>query len=351
MQTITKRVTIKTLAQILNVTAATVSKALRDSSDISQATKDKVKKLADELGYQPNYFARSLVSKQSNIIGIIVPDISTSFFGFTVRGINEAAREHSYETIILVNDENYVEERKNLEFLSKLQVDGIIIDSVPGEHNQDLITNLHDRGMPFVFIDRKCENPNISSVTTDDITVGNRITNYFIKSGRRKIAFVGSVNELTVAKERLQGYKNALSDSGIEFDKDLVIPVHYEIKSEDLKNQIRQFIKSGKEFDAIIGAGGLITYLTGSVLLEEGYSIPDDVLLGEFGDNNIVYRLGIPFVTVNQSPSKIGGKALDLLVNRLKNPDEAYTPEHVFIKSKLIYHDFVAHTRRLIEDV
>ena len=152
-----KSVTIKTLAVECNVTPSTVSKALRDSSDISEETKRKVKKLARELGYKPNLMARNLVSKRSNIVGVIVPDVTTSFFGNTLRGINTRARNYQFETIILVNEENHKDERKNIEFLSNLRVEGMIIDSVPGDHNLDLLQDLSESGMPIVFIDRKCE--------------------------------------------------------------------------------------------------------------------------------------------------------------------------------------------------
>ncbi|MCB0748143.1 MAG: LacI family DNA-binding transcriptional regulator, partial [Ignavibacteriae bacterium] len=180
------KVTIKTIAKKINVSPATVSKALRDSHDISDQTKLKIKNLAKKLGYKPNLMARNLVSKKSNIIGVIVPDISTSFFGLTVRGINYAARKHNYEVIILVNDEDHKVERKNIEFISNLQVDGILIDSVPGNHNLDLLEELSENGMPIVFVDRKCKKINADSVTTDDIKAGYTITKYFLKNNKSK---------------------------------------------------------------------------------------------------------------------------------------------------------------------
>lgn len=347
-----KKVTIKTIARDLGVTPSTVSKALRDGSDISIKTRERVKKFAEELGYQPNYLARSLVGKKSKIIGIIVPDISTSFFGFTVRGINENARNHSYETIILVNDENYVEERKNLEFLSKLQVDGIIIDTVPGEHNIDLIRKLNNRGIPFVFIDRKCESIDADSVTTDDIKAGYSLTNYCIKDKRKNIAFIGAFHKLSVADERMQGYKKALENSNIKFDEELIIPIDYKINNDELMNTVRAFIESGKKIDAFICAGGLIAYLVGLVLLEKGYTIPDDILFAEFGDNNIVHRLGVPFITVDQSPYQIGQAALNILIDRI-NSDSNSKKEthHVHIVSRLISHNPAAHKHILVEEI
>lgn len=348
---VAKAVTIKTLAKEFNVSPATVSKALRDSYDISEETKRKIKKLAKDRGYKPNLMARNLVSRKSNIVGIIVPNISTSFFGFTLRGINIRSRKYSYETIILVNDEDYKEERKNIEFLSNLQVEGIIIDSVPGDHNIDLLKDLSEKGMPIVFIDRKCDQVNAESVTTNDVKAGYRITRHFLKNKKKNIIFVGSVNTLSVADDRFKGYKKALKEYNINFNENSSVYVDYEIEEDVLKNKIRKFVKSGQKFDSFICAGGVIAYNVGLVLLEEGYSIPEDVLLGEFGDNNIVHRLGVPFVTVDQFPSKIGEKAFDLLVRHIEEPNYIIKRKHNYIKSQLVSHHPAAHEHVHIEDI
>ncbi len=345
-----KTVTIKTIARKFGVSPATVSKALHDRPDISKETKKKIKDLAKELGYRPNLMARNLVKKRSNIIGIIVPDISTSFFGFTVRGINKKARALSFETIILVNNEDYKVERKNLEFLYNLQVDGIIIDSVPGNHNIDLLQDITDKGLPIVFIDRKCDEILADSVTTNDVKAGYSITKYFIERGKRKIAFVGAIEKLSVAYNRFLGYKKALSDYKIKFNKKLIIPIDYEIDDKILMNKVRKFINSGNEFDAFISTGGLIAYLVGIVLKNEGYSISKDILLGEFGDNNIVHRLGVPFVAIDQSPYEIGQKAMELIYDRIMNPAlKNKKRKNIFVKSQLIFHNPAENKHSIIQ--
>lgn len=347
----TKTVTIKTLAAEFNVTPSTVSKALRDSSDISEETKRKIKILAKERGYKPNLMARNLVSRKSNIIGVIVPDISTSFFGNYLRGINLRARDYNYETIILVNEEDHQEERKNIEFLTNLRVEGIIIDAVPGDHNTDLLKDLSDGGMPIVFVDRKCEQVKADSVTTNDVKVGYSITRHFLSKEKRNIVFVGSVATLSVASDRFKGYKKALKEFGVAFNPNLQIEIDVTIEEGRLKKKITDFINSGQEFDSIICAGGYIAYYTGMVLLEAGYSIPEELLLGEFGDNSIVHRLGVPFVTVDQFPAKIGGKAFEILVKRIKNPKSMNGQKNNFIQSQLVSHHPAAHEHVVIEDI
>ncbi len=346
-----KPVTIKTLASQIGVTPATVSKALRDASDISEKTKTKIKKLAKELGYKPNLMARNLVSKKSNIIGIVVPDISTSFFGFAVRGINLNAREYSLETIVLVNNEDYKIERKNLEFLYNLQVDGIIMDAVPGNKNIDLLSELTAKGIPIVFIDRKCKKIKADSVTTNDVKAGYVMTKYFLSRKKKNIAFIGPTDKLSVAYDRLTGYKKALNESKIAFNDKLIIPIDYAIKKEKLVEKIKTFIHSGVKFDSLICTGGLIAYLAGATLLKSGIDISQNIFIGEFGDNNIVYRLGIPFVTVDQQPFNIGEKALSILVNRINSKGKIFRKKHLYINSKLIYINPYEQKRIIIADI
>lgn len=346
-----KTVTLKTLAQQIGLTPATISKALRDGADISKATKEKVKTLADELGYQPNFMARTLVNKRSNIIGVIVPVLSESFFGFMVHAINEVARKNGYETIILMNNEDHEVEKKNLDFLSMLQVDGICIDSVPGNNNLQLKKKLIDRGVPFVSMDRHCEGIETDTVSTNDIKAAYSMVKHFINNGKKRIAFVGAIESLSVAEDRYKGYKKALKDFKIQYDGNLVVPIKVEIDHVELKEQIRSLLKSEKKIDAIVCAGGLITYSVGLVLFEQNISIPNDIALGEFGDNNVVHRLGVPFVTIDQAPYEIGKKAAEILIDRLKNKNQKTKLKHVKIHSQLIYHNPSVHEHILLEKI
>src|SRR5665647_3431033 len=137
-----KKLTLKDLANVLSVTPATVSKALRDSSDISLEMKKKVKSKAKELGYRPNLLARSLINNKSKILGIVVPDLRISFFSEAVRGMYEEANRKGYETILLIHDENKVIERKKLEFLSDIHADGILLNATGNKSNYDIYLSL-----------------------------------------------------------------------------------------------------------------------------------------------------------------------------------------------------------------
>jgi LacI family transcriptional regulator len=153
-----KKITIKDIAKEIGVDPSTVSKALRKQSDISVEMQKKIKKIADKLGYRPNLLAKSLINKRSNILGVIVPDLRISFFSEATRGIYEEATKNGYETILLVHDENVENEKRKLEFLSDINVDGILLNAVDETTNLDLYKKLHSEGIKIICWDRKLKN-------------------------------------------------------------------------------------------------------------------------------------------------------------------------------------------------
>jgi len=327
-------ITLKTIATILGLTPATISKALRDSTDISEKTRALVKETAEKLGYHPNIMAKSLIENKSYILGVIVPDLSHSFFTDVARGIYEGARESSYETFIMVHDEDAQIERKNLRFLSALNVDGILIAAVPGTLNNNLISRINERGIPFVCFDRIIDGLDFCAVTIDDEKAATQLVDYFVKRGRRDIVFIGPTIELFVAKGRYDGYRKGLEKYGIEFREDYVIECS--ITHEDAQEKMQHFIDSERTFNAVMCVSGVNAFGTGKAILSSGLEIPNDVLLAEFGNNHIVHRLGVPFVTVEQYPYEMGQTAVNTLVDMIDNKKVCH--DHVFLETQLIFH-------------
>ncbi len=332
-----KKVTLKNIAEQIGVTPATVSKALRDSSDISEEMRSRVKELAGELGYRPNRLARTLINRRSYLLGVIIPDLRISFFSETTRGIYEYARDKGFEAILLVNDESLEVERENLQFLSDIHVDGILLDQAPGRGNYDMYQQLVDEGIKIVCYDRKLDEFDFPSVTIDDRTAAFKLTSEMIRLGRRNILFLGPNKEISVAEDRYQGYLNALMTHNIAFNPDLV--VHSELYVEDSYKWMKCVIEKGLKPDAVICVGGLVAYGAGNAILESNLRVPDDIMLGEFGDNDIIARLGVPFMTINQNPYKIGQTAVDLLIKKIEEKESLKASEHIIIETKLIYRE------------
>jgi DNA-binding LacI/PurR family transcriptional regulator len=329
-----KKVTLKDVAKLLAVTPATVSKALRDTDDISQKMKEKVKNAAKQLGYRPNILARSLISNRSKILGVLIPDLRISFFSESVRGMYEEASRKGYETILLVHDEKAEKEKEKIEFLSDIHVDGILLNAVGGKDNYWLYEKLSEEGIKLVCWDRKPDGLDYRSVTIDDKKASYDLTTKIIHKGREKILFLGPNTGITVAKDRFEGYKSALKDNGILFNPDLVVQTFR--NSADSYKKMDCFLNKKIKIDGVVSVGGLITYGAGKAILEHKLSIPDDVILGEFGDNDIVSRLGVPFYTVNQNPYKIGKVSVDLLIKLIESKENDDYFQDIIIESEVL---------------
>ena len=341
-----KKITLKHLAEILGVTPATISKALRDSNDISMETRKKVKALAAEKGYRPNLMARSLVQKKSFLLGVVVPNLQISFFSECVRGIYEEARRRGYEAIIMVNDENAQNERRNIDFLSSFGVDGILINAVPGTANFDLFKYTKSLGIPFVSWDRSLDELNFPAVIVDDESAGYQVVEQLIKDGKKKIVFLGPTHTISVAKGRFAGYKKGLSKHGIDFDPELVVQCDVDIR--DAHEKTIELLKKRPDVDAIMSVGGLVAFGAGKAILEAGYDIPGDIAISEFGDNDLVARLGVPYLTVYQYPYRIGTTAVDLILDIISNPELGENPIHRIIETKIIYHEIGLKNRYVV---
>jgi LacI family transcriptional regulator len=329
-----KKLTLKDLANILSVTPATVSKALRDTSDISLAMREKVKAKAKELGYRPNLLARSLINNKSKILGILVPDLRISFFSEAVRGMYEEANKKGYETILLIHDENKAIERKKLEFLSDVHADGILLNATGHNSNYDIYRKLGEEGIKIVCWDRKLSGMGYKSVIIDDKKASFELTSTMIKQGRRRILFLGPNTGIQVAKDRFEGYKLALKENSIAFNPDLI--VHSFRNYSDSYHKMMSILKSKIKIDGVISIGGLITFGAGKAILDSGFTVPKDIMLGEFGDNDIVSRLGVPFFTVNQNPYIMGKSSVDLLIRIIQQQGTHDNFKDIIIDSEIL---------------
>ena len=329
-----KKLTLKDVAEVVSLTPATVSKALRDSSDISTETRERVKKACEELGYRPNLLARSLISNKSKILGVLVPDLRISFFSEAVRGMYEEASIKGYECLLLVHDEDETKERQKLEFLSDIGVDGILLNAVGSSNNYALYQSLENEGIEFVCWDRKLDDVDFLSVIIDDVKASYQLTKRIINNGRKNILFLGPNTGIPVASHRFQGYLKALEEANIEFNPDLVVQTFRDVN--DSYNKMSAILKKDLDIDGIVSIGGLITYGAGKAVLDSGLSIPKDIMLGEFGDNNIISRLGVPFFTVFQNPYKIGKAATDLLINLIESRTDVKKLNDIIIDSEVI---------------
>jgi DNA-binding LacI/PurR family transcriptional regulator len=309
------KVTLKTLATALNLDISSVSKALNNKEDIGEETRERVKKMALELGYSPNLLAKGLSQKRTNMIGVMIPDLSLSFYIKVLRGIFEEAEKHKFMPILLINDENPVLEKKNMEFFASLRVDGILINPSPDGHNAELIRSMQKQGINLVSYDRVVQDFDISAVTNDNVKASYELTQKLIAQGRKRILYLGPTSKISVAEDRFLGYQKALSDNNILIHAEYI--QNCQLNEFDSYSVVKNMLDKDQIPDGVICMGGLVALGAGKAIIEKGLKIPDQVVLAEFGDNDIVSKLGVPFFSVDQSPFEIGKSAVELLVSEI----------------------------------
>ena len=329
-----RRLTIKDIARALSVTPATISKALRDGPDISVETKERVKHFSQKMGYRPSLLARSLINKRSKIIGVLVPDLRTSFFPEAVRGMYEEASKKGYQCVFLVHDELEAREKEKLEFLYGIHADGILLNAAGGKTNYPLFQKMSQEGIRFVCWDRSLDGLDFPTVKIDDFQASFKLTSKIIKEGRKRILFVGPHTRVSVLRDRFEGYRSALRENGVSYRPELIVDSFRSI--EHSYGKVLETIRRRVHFDAIVSIGGLVTYGAGKAILESEKRIPEDVIIGDFGDNDIVYKLGVPFYSVVQNPQEIGKASTDLLINMIEAKKSYDGSNNIVIDSEIV---------------
>ncbi len=343
----TKKVTIKTISQELGVSPATISKALRDSTDISDDMKKKVREISDKLGYRPNLMARSLVKKKSGLLGVIIPDLNLSYYAYLVQYIYEHAQQRGYGSIVMFHHEDPEKERRNLEFLLSLQVDGILIDLTNGNENKDMLKQIQNNSTPIVCYDRNTNCSEFSLVAPNDCKETESLIQTFIEEGREKIGYVGIIDGKDVTVARYKHYKKVIEEKNIKFDHKNVVSCRPTIEDAELKTM--QALKDGLDVDALVCAGGFFAYGAGKALLSAGVNLPQDIVLGEYGNNNIVQRLAISYYSADHSPEYIAENAVELIDKYLQNGNKRFEAQKILVPSKLIFHNNAKHEEQIIK--
>jgi LacI family transcriptional regulator len=325
-------VNIKKLAQLLGLSIATVSKALRDSYDISKETKEKVVTLARELNYQPNPHASSLRRHASKTIAVIIPEIANNYFTLVIDGIESVVQEKGYHVMIYLTHEDVNREIAFARTLHNGRVDGALI-SVSGTSNEFThFRELQAKGLPMVFFDRVVEDFDTIKVTTDDFESAYLATRHLIERGCKRVAHLGISKYLSIGKKRLNGYLKALADHNISLDENLMVDcVNDNAKDVEL---IRQLFIQHKA-DGIFASVERYAILTYEVCRTLKLSIPDDVKVIGFSNLQTAALLNPSLSTITQPAFDMGKEAVSMLLKALEKKNFQLKNENIVIKSSL----------------
>ncbi|MCC6288150.1 MAG: LacI family DNA-binding transcriptional regulator [Chitinophagaceae bacterium] len=319
-----QNVTIKDIAKRLGISASTVSRALRGSTEINDETKRLVQELAKELNYTPNPIALSLKEKKTRVIGVIVPEIANYFCSAVIAGIEDFAYNKGYHVVIFQSHEKYQRELMNIKLVESRRIDGLIISVSNETKNGNHIQELIDKGIPVVMFDRICNEIDTPRVVTDDKGGAYMATRHLIEQGYTRIAHMTMSAQLSVTKNRTSGYAEALKEYNIPFQKKWVVACDFDIRH--IKSSIHKLFKATPKPNAILASAERIAIRSIEVLKEMKLRIPVDVALAGFFDNPISRFIDPPLTSIHQPTFDIGLSAARLLIEMI----EGNTLQHQF---------------------
>jgi LacI family transcriptional regulator len=339
-------ITLDDIAGRLDVSRVTVSKALRGHPDISQAMTKKVQGVANELGYTPNVLARSLSSRRSNLLGLVVPKIAHFFFGSVIEGVYDTALANKYETILTVSQENPERERMHLLTLMSMRVDGIIVSISQNTSDLEVFETLKKRGVPVLFMDRRPE-PSLKgfcSVTVDDRGGVYKAIRHAIKLGYRKIACIGGNTHINIGKYRLAGFEAAMKDSGVPINRKWIVAGGFG-KTDGYEGLMKMHL-SGDLPEFIFAMTYPIALGIYEAAKELGLRIPDDVDLVSFGDSDVSRVISPALSCVSQPAYEIGVKSVELMLNTIANNEVA--ERHLVLPTDLLLRETCTGKNRVM---
>tara|TARA_R100001369_G_scaffold26921_1_gene48645 strand:+ start:48260 stop:49282 length:1023 start_codon:yes stop_codon:yes gene_type:complete len=338
-----KRLTLKLIAKELDVSVSTVSKALRDSAEISEDTRQKIKAFAKLYNYKPNNIALSLKNRKTKTIGVIIPEIVHHYFTTVISGIEQVANEKGYHVIICTSNNSFDKEVINLEILANGSTDGFIL-SVAKETQQKgdyhHLTEVIEQGMPLVMFDRVIEGINCDKVIIDDMLGAKKAVKHLIEIGCKKIGLITTIDYVSVGKLRTRGYREALKESNIPINEDLILKVEDFDQSE---LEIQAFLKD-KKVDAVFAVNEHFAIYAIKALKEQGLDVPRDVSVIAFTDGELSKRFMPSLTTINQHGEEMGAQAARLLIRKLENDEAEDEPfETIIIETSLVKRNSTKH--------
>ncbi len=316
-----KPITIKDLAKSLNISVATVSRALRNSNEISSETKKAVLKLAKEMHYHPNLLARGLINKKSKILGVVVPTINRQFWSNSISGIENIAYKDGYKVMIFQSAESFQKEVEIVETLANSRVDGILIAFSKETREYEHIQQVLDRGIPVLLFERVCDELNTSKVVTDDFFGAKRITQHLILRGKKHIAYLGGPQALAVCRERFLGFKSAMDDAGLPISPEHVIETD-DFTFEIAKNGIYQLWNSNNKPDAVFCFADILAIGALDACKELGIRVPEQLALAGFGNDDTSRFVSPSLTTMSQPSFEMGQLAAKLILEEINSEEE-----------------------------
>lgn len=328
------RATITDIARELGRSASTVSRALRDHPDISQATKKQVKEAAERLDYFPDSLAQGFKKQRTNTIGIMVPEIQHHFFSSAISGIEELTYTSGFTIMVCQSNEAYEREKLNLRALVSNRVAGLLVSLSQSTTDVSHFEILKKRNIPVVFFDRTHKDITGSQVVVDDYQGAYELVTHLIDRGYKRIAHIAGPDNILIGKERERGYRDALANHGMHVDESLIVRGGYRKRDGSLGVEI--LLNLPVRPDAIFAVNDPVALGAFIILKEKQIRIPEDIALAGFSNNPLSSLIEPSLTTVDQASYDIGRNAAKLLLEQIEKGSENVPPVIQVEKTKLI---------------
>lgn len=329
MSEIFLKVTLMDIARELNITAATVSRALNNHPAIKESTKKIVRDVALKLKYQPNKIASSLRLGRSNIIGVIIPSAEINFFGSVIHGIEKVANEKNYNVLIYQTNELYEFEKKGVQTFLQSQVDGVLASISKETINLDHYIEIKRRGVPLVLFDRAIDTLGVSSVVVDDYAGAFAATNHLVKQGCRRIAHIGGQQHVSIFNQRLKGYIDALNVHNIPLDEDMIVYGKVSIASG--RQCMEKLLALAKIPDGVFAVEDFSALGAMQAIKAAGKKMPEDIAIIGFANEPFGEYITPSLSTVNQQTVRMGEEAANLFFDAFENGNAHNSNPHKLV--------------------
>jgi LacI family transcriptional regulator len=305
------------IARELNISRVSVSKALRDHPDISVAMKKKILEVANRMGYVPNQIARQLNSRRTFTIGIIVPDLENSFFSYITDSMIDYATEHNYSVILTVSREKEKQEKRNIENLIGLRVDGLLVCLSQETTDRQIFEKVKKMDIPLVFFDRAFEDLKFSRVVFNDKLGAENSLNRIIQEGYTKIGNFAGYSGTNIGKDRAEGFTTSLLKNNIAVKKEWVIEGGFEVT--DGYESFKKLNTLGDLPEIIFTVNDRVALGAYKAAKDVGLRIPEDIGIFGYGFNEITDFFDPQFTVINQDPRRMGLEACQLLLDEIED--------------------------------
>lgn len=325
-------ITIKDIAKELGISVSTVSRALRDTYDVSQETRQLVLEKAKELNYKPNFNATGLVKNSTKKIGVFIPSITNYYFSTVITGIQEVALENGFTIVLYITNDSAETETKLLRDLMQNSVDGLLVCITSRTYSSDVFNEILEEGLPIVFFDRVLNIEGTSKVTQDDEAGAYKAVEHLIKQGYRKIAHITSSRELLLIQNRLFGYQKALSDYGLPFNENWVI--HSEFSRKSGYADMQQLLALPDKPDAVFAVSD--PKAIGAMMALKDAGIHPGKEIGVIGfTNDPMGEIVSPTLTTIDEPAlEVGRQSCALLLKHIHKRN--FTGDEVSLPCELV---------------